>query len=118
MIHFCCSVEAACAELPRLLSNEAPAPAEDNEVGTHNYSAIPQAVLVGRTYTDDKLQAVQDACKGKGAISWVVPGEPAKKDETIAAGHAVRVATNMKNVLNDLSATGQMGKDVSVEYEF
>ena len=56
--------------------------------------------LVGRTYTDDKLQAVRDSCKGKAEISWVGRGEPASQNETIAAGYATRVATNMENEHN------------------
>lgn len=118
VIHFCASVETACAEIPRLLSNEPPQPAEDNEVGTHNYTAPPKAILVGRTYTDDKLQAVRDACKGKAEVSWVVPGEPASKNETPGPGHAVKVATNMKNVLNELCSSGEMGKEGLYRYAF
>lgn len=118
VIHFCASVDAACAEIPRLLSNEQPQPVEENEVGTHNYSSPPKAILFGRTYTDDKLQAVRDSCEGKAEVSWVVPGEPASKNETIAAGHATRVATNMKNVLNELCSTGEMGKDGLYKYSF
>jgi len=118
VIHFCASVDAACAEIPRLLSKEQPQPVEENEVGTHNYSATPKAILVGRTYTDDKLQAVRDSCKGKAEVSWVVPGEAASKNETIAAGHATRVATNMKNVLNELCSTGEIGKEGLYKYSF
>ncbi|MCJ1423534.1 hypothetical protein MMC29_001418 [Sticta canariensis] len=118
VIHFCASVDAACAEIPRLLSNEEPQPVEENEVGTHNYSAPPKAILVGRTYTDDKLQAVRDCCRAKAEVSWVVPGEPASKNESIVAGHATRVATNMKNVLNELCSTGNMGKEGLYKYSF
>ena len=50
-----------------------------------------------RTYTDDILQTVRDSCKGKAEVSWVDRGEPASQKETIAAGNATMVATNMKN---------------------
>lgn len=118
VIHFCASVDAACAEIPRLLSNEEPQPVEENEVGTRNYSAPPKAILVGRAYTDDKLQAIRHSCKGKAEVSWVVPDEPASKNETIVAGYATRVATNMKNVLNELCSTGNMGKEGLYKYSF
>ncbi|KAI9712182.1 MAG: hypothetical protein M1828_001743 [Chrysothrix sp. TS-e1954] len=118
VIHFCASVEAACAEIPRLLSSEDPLPEEANEVGTHNYKEVPKAILFGRTYTDDKLQAVRDACKGKGVISWVVPGEPAASNETIVTGHATKVATNMKNVLDGLCSSGTIGKEGLYKYAF
>ncbi|KAL8794954.1 MAG: hypothetical protein Q9195_002536 [Heterodermia aff. obscurata] len=118
VIHFCASVDAACAEIPRLLSDEDPRPAEGNEVGTHNYSARPKAVLLGRTYTDDKLQAVLEACKGKGEVSWVIPGEAAGKNEGIGPGHATKVATIMKNVLVDLVNTGRMGTAGEFKYGF
>ena len=118
VIHFCASVDAACVEIPRLLSDELPQPVEENEVGTHSYSTPPKAILVGRTYNHDKLQAVRDSCKGKAEVSWVVPGEPASKNETIAAGHATRVATIMKNVLKELCSTGQMGKEGLYKYSF
>ena len=111
-------MDAACAEIPRLLSNEQPQPIEENEVGTHNHSTPPKAILFGRTYTDDKLEAVRASCKGKAEVSWVVPGEPASKNETITAGHATRVATNMKNVLNELCTTGEMGKEGLYKYSF
>ena len=118
VIHFCASVDAACVEIPRLLSNEEPQPVEENEVGTHNYGTTPKAILFGRTYTDDKLQAVRDACEGKAELSWVVPGEPASKNETIGAGHATKVATNMKNVLNELCKTGEIGREGLHKYDF
>ncbi|KAL8813737.1 MAG: hypothetical protein Q9223_006967 [Gallowayella weberi] len=118
VIHFCASVDAACAEIPRLLLSEQPQPVESNEVGTHNYSALPKAVLFGRTYTDDKLRAVFDACKGKGDISWVIPGEAAAKNEVIGPGHATKVATNMKMVLTELVNTGKMGQEGHFKYSF
>ncbi|KAL8799165.1 MAG: hypothetical protein Q9182_006102 [Xanthomendoza sp. 2 TL-2023] len=118
VIHFCVSVDAACAEIPPLLLGEEPKPAEGNEVGTHNYSTLPKAVLFGRTYTNDKLQAVLDACKGKGEISWVIPGEAADKNEVIGPGHATKVATNMKTVLTELVNTGKMGQEGHFKYSF
>ncbi|KAL8808574.1 MAG: hypothetical protein Q9200_004237 [Gallowayella weberi] len=105
-------------EIPRLLLSEQPQPVESNEVGTHNYSALPKAVLFGRTYTDDKLRAVFDACKGKGDISWVIPGEAAAKNEVIGPGHATKVATNMKMVLTELVNTGKMGQEGHFKYSF
>ena len=111
-------MDAACAEIPRLLSYDHPRPVEENEVGTHNYSAVPKVILFGRTYTDDKVQAVRDACKGKAEVSWVVAGEPASKDATIPAGYATKVATNMKNVLNELCSTGEIGKEGLYKYPF
>ncbi|KAL8754999.1 MAG: hypothetical protein Q9199_003957 [Rusavskia elegans] len=105
-------------EIPRLLLGEEPQPAGANQVGTHYYSACPKAVLFGRTYTDDQLQAVLDACKCKGEISWVIPGEAAAKNEVIGPGHATKVATNMKNVLAELANTGEMGQEGRFEYSF
>ena len=111
-------MDAACAEIPHLLSNEQPKPIEKNEVETHNYSVPPKAMLFGRTYTDDKSQAVQAFCKWRAVVSWVVPGEPASKNEAVAAGHATRVAMNMKNVLKELCSTGEMGKKGFYTYSF
>lgn len=54
----------------------------------------------------------------EGSGFKVVPGEPASKNEAVAAGHVTRVAMNMRNVLRELCSTDEMGKKGFYRYSF
>ncbi|KAL4737840.1 hypothetical protein BDV11DRAFT_190692 [Aspergillus similis] len=103
VIHFIASPKALHAELPLLLSGQDPEPVvtRPNEVGTHDYSRPPQAVIFGRGYTMEFVQQVKEAYQSRSPepVAWVT-GDPA----TAPSGppppaYAEATANTVKNVL-------------------
>ncbi|KAL4769987.1 hypothetical protein BDW60DRAFT_94324 [Aspergillus nidulans var. acristatus] len=103
VVHFIASPEAVHAELPLLLSGQDPQPAvtSPNDVGTHDYSRPPRAVIFGRGYTSEFVQQLKEAYQSHSPepVAWVM-GDPA----TAPTGppppaYAEATANTVKNVL-------------------
>lgn len=114
VIHFIQSFEAAKAELPVLLAGRDPQVSEANDVGTHNYSQPPRAVLVGRAFEEDQVEELRKACSGaaRAPVAWLL-GDPAKLP-TGPPGpeYAVEVANDCKNVLTKWKEDGGVNEDI------
>ncbi|KAJ6190238.1 hypothetical protein N7519_000259 [Penicillium mononematosum] len=85
VIHFMLSYEAAEAELPYLLAGREPQSQSPNEIGTHDYSRPPRAVIFGRGYGPQQVEELKKKFAGiaKEPVAWVrgtqricLPGPP------------------------------------------
>ncbi|OJJ02088.1 hypothetical protein ASPVEDRAFT_150790 [Aspergillus versicolor CBS 583.65] len=79
VIHFITSPEGAHADLPLLLAGRDPQSTAPNDIGTHNYTQPPRAVIFGRGFTPDFVQELKKAYadRSQEPVAWVA-GDPAK----------------------------------------
>ncbi|CBF80104.1 hypothetical protein AN7786.2 [Aspergillus nidulans FGSC A4] len=103
VIHFIASPEAVHAELPLLLSGQDPQPAvtSPNDVGTHDYSRPPRAVVFGRGYAPEFVQQLKERYQSycPEPVAWVM-GDPATAPtDPPPPGYAEATANTIKNVL-------------------
>jgi hypothetical protein len=101
VIHFILSYEDAEAELPHLLAGRDPQARNPNEMGTHDYSRLPRAVVFGRGYEPHHVEELKKKCAGisQEPVAWI-RGNPADLP-TGAAGpdYAQKIVADMKSVL-------------------
>ncbi|PYH52360.1 uncharacterized protein BO96DRAFT_469387 [Aspergillus niger CBS 101883] len=98
VIHFILSYEAAEAELPHLLAGRDPQSRSPNEIGTHDYSQPPRAVIFGRGYEPQQVEELKKKFAGvpKEPVAWV-RGNPADLPAGAAGpDYAQNVAADMK----------------------
>ncbi|EAL84206.1 hypothetical protein KXW98_005273 [Aspergillus fumigatus] len=116
VIHFIQSVEAAEAELPHLLAGRDPQSRYSNELGTHDYSRPPRAVIFGRGYEPQQVEELKEKFAGvaKEPVAWV-RGNPA---DVPAGGpgpdYAQKVAADMKQVLKKWRDAGAKDEETLV----
>lgn len=114
MIHFILSYEAAEAELPHVLAGRDPQSRSPNEIGTHDYSRPPRAVIFGRGYGPQQVEELKKKFAGvaKEPVAWV-RGNPADLPAGAAGPDYVQnIAADMKKVLREWRDGG--GKDEEV----
>ncbi|KAL4750553.1 hypothetical protein BDW72DRAFT_213326 [Aspergillus terricola var. indicus] len=103
LIHFIASPEAVHAELPLLLSGQDPQPVvtSPNEVGTHDYSRPPRAVIFGRGYTSEFVQQLKEAYQRHSPepVAWVMGDPAAAPTGPPSLAYAEATANTVKNVL-------------------
>ena len=93
--------EEAKSELTDVLAGKAPQSAHPNEVGTHDYSRAPRAVIFGRAFSLEQIQEVRDTVTGtaKDPVAWLV-GDPATPlTGPPGPGYAESAAESVKSAL-------------------
>lgn len=98
VIYFATSVEAKKIEFVDFLAGRAPDLPITNNVGTHDYSKPPQAIVFGRGY--DYNDVVELNKKSRGArsapVAWIA-GDPNVEPPTpLPPDYAVQAAANVK----------------------
>jgi hypothetical protein len=110
------SYEAAEAELPHLLAGRDPQSRSPNEIGTHNYSRPPRAVIFGRGYDPPQVEELKKKFAGTAQepVAWV-RGNPADLP-TGAAGpdYAQKIAADMKKVIKKWRDGGEKDEGILV----
>lgn len=117
VIHFTLAGSLA-DELPTLLTGKAPATASNSTIGTGNFAAPPQALLLGAGFEQadiDKLKALAESTPGAVQIPWLwidvskgdAPTGKPTEEEIKAIGE--KVAKRMKDTLDKLKAEGKLG---------
>lgn len=116
MIQFTLAASLA-DELPSLLTGKAPANPSNGTIGTGNFVAPPQALMMGgfRQEDVDKLKALAEGTPGAVKIPWLwmdnskgdAPTGTPSADEAKAIG--VKVAARMQAALDKLRAEGKLG---------
>lgn len=74
VIHFLGSVEAASSELPLLLTGKRPENPSFGNLGTQDYSAKPQAIVVGSYFTNAMVDEVREKCGRALSVPWMTAG--------------------------------------------
>ncbi|GIC88901.1 uncharacterized protein Aud_005303 [Aspergillus udagawae] len=114
VIHFIQSYEAAEAELPHLLAGRDPQSQNPNDIGTHDYSRPPRAVIFGRGYEPQQVEELKKKMAGiaKEPVAWV-RGNPADAPVGVPLpDYAQKVAVDMKRLLGKWRDAG--GKDEEI----
>lgn len=117
VIHFTLAASLG-DELPSLLAGKAPASPSNSTIGTGNFAAPPQAMMIGGGFQQedvDKLKALAEDAPGAVKIPWLwmdnskgeAPTGTPSEEETKAIG--LKVAARMKAALDKLRAEGQLG---------
>lgn len=117
MIHFTLSASIA-EELPTLLTGKPPANPSNSTIGTGNFAAPPQALIIGAGFGEADINALQALAEGTPdavQIPWLwmdaskedePKGKPTE-EEMKAIG--MKVAARMKEALNKLKADSKLG---------
>ncbi|GIJ90289.1 hypothetical protein Asppvi_009243 [Aspergillus pseudoviridinutans] len=115
VIHFIQSYEAAEAELPHLLVGRDPQSQNPNDIGTHDYSRPPRAVLFGRGYEPQQVEELKKKFAGiaKEPVAWV-RGNPADVPVAPVPDYAQKVAVDMKTVLGKWRDAGAKDEEILV----
>ncbi|KAK4503687.1 hypothetical protein PRZ48_004602 [Zasmidium cellare] len=120
-IQFITSLPRAKSDLTTLLAGKSPPPDPDN-VGSHNFSQKPQAVVFGRAYTDEAVEELRQHCGGsESGLAWVMStkeardkvmkGFPYGGDQEAFNRYADKTTAITKGVLEDLRREGKLGRD-------
>ncbi|KAF7166982.1 hypothetical protein CNMCM5623_000470 [Aspergillus felis] len=116
----CClnmkSDEAAEAELPHLLAGRDPQSQNPNDVGTHDYSRPPRAVIFGRGYEPQQVEELKKKFAGiaKEPVAWV-RGNPADAPVgAVGPDYAQKVGLDMKRLLNEWRDSGAKDEEILV----
>lgn len=115
MIHFTLA-SAIAQELPSLLTGKPPS-SPSSSLGTANWAAPPQALLLGGAYQDediDRLEQLIESIEGAAKIPWLrvdVGNKPPPQlqDPEQVREYGLSVASRMKMKLGELSADGKLG---------
>jgi hypothetical protein len=80
VIHFIQSLEAAQAEIPHLLAGNDPISKHTNDVGTKDYSRPVRAIIFGRGFDLEDIEALREKVAGTSpeAVIWIA-GDPSRK---------------------------------------
>ncbi|KAF7156376.1 hypothetical protein CNMCM6106_009643 [Aspergillus hiratsukae] len=116
VIHFIQSLEAAEAELPHILAGREPQCQDPNDVGTHDYSQPPRAIIFGRGFAPEQVEELFKKFKGsaKEPVAWL-RGDP--KDVPVGGpgpGYAEKVVGDMKKVLDKWRDAGAKDEEILV----
>ncbi|KAF7178943.1 hypothetical protein CNMCM7691_007767 [Aspergillus felis] len=116
VIHFIQSDEAAEAELPHLLAGRDPQSQNPNDVGTHDYSRPPRAVIFGRGYEPQQVEELKKKFAGiaKEPVAWV-RGNPADAPVgAVGPDYAQKVGLDMKRLLGKWRDAGAKDEEILV----
>ncbi|KAF2181768.1 hypothetical protein K469DRAFT_791471 [Zopfia rhizophila CBS 207.26] len=72
VIHIILTPTAGAADIPSILSGNAP-PDHAANLGSQNYANPPVAVVTGGGYDDEAFNSMKDACRNVKAVPWVRP---------------------------------------------
>jgi hypothetical protein len=116
VIHFIQTVEAAEAELPHILAGREPQCQDPNDVGTHDYSRPPRAIIFGRGFAPEQVEGLFEKFKGCATepVAWL-RGDP--KDAPVGPpgpGYAQEVVVDMKKVLDKWREAGAKEEEILV----
>ncbi|KAI0144485.1 hypothetical protein GGR57DRAFT_482191 [Xylariaceae sp. FL1272] len=102
VIRFFNDAKEAKENIPSLLAGKGPKSASPNQVGTHDYSKVPRAVIFGRAIDPALVIELHELCKGAGQtpVAWIAsdptyevpPGLP-------PPGYGERAANTLKGTL-------------------
>lgn len=126
-IQFITSVERAKAEIPLMLAGREP-PKDPDNVGSHDFSKPPEAVLSGRGFGAQQMQTIREACGGADAgLVWVNSVEKSRANiassppdfskAEVVEKYSDQVAASIKKVLAEVRQKGKWGVDGVYEYE-
>lgn len=106
--------EEAKSELGEALAGREPRTSSPNDVGTHNYSRPPRAVIFGRAFSLEQIQEVRESFGSiaKEPVAWVV-GDPAKAlSGPPGPGYAKTAADLVKSVLGKWKDEGGVKDEI------
>lgn len=120
-IQFITSIARAKSDISTLQAGKAPPPDPDN-VGSHNFSQLPQAVVFGRAYGDELVEELRQHCGGSNSgLAWVLSTKESREsalksfpfggDQDAFNQYADKTTAVTKNLLDQLKREGKLGKD-------
>ena len=91
-----------------MLAGREPQSSNENDVGTHNYSQPPRAVIFGRAFSLEQIKEVKESFSDSSnePVAWIV-GDPAKAPTgPPGPGYAKVAADLVKNALEKWKEEG------------
>lgn len=102
VVHHIVEVDSAIAQIPAVLRGEKNVPC-DTEYGTHNFSKLPVAVLVGAWYDELMIKHFQATLDIPTSVHWLwvdknIPAPPLGPEYSKQVAH--RVKTKLLNLIS------------------
>ncbi|KAI8948683.1 hypothetical protein F4801DRAFT_556188 [Xylaria longipes] len=114
VIHFINSFEYAKENLPDLLAGRGPKSPSTNQIGTHDYTKQPRAVIFGRAFDPADVKELNQLCRGTGSVpvAWIA-GDPAVKPPAHPdQAYAKKGAENVKRAFMEWEKAGTGSEDI------
>jgi len=106
-VHLILTPDAGVAQIPELLAGNSAK--SDSELGTHNYSKVPIAVLLGAGYDDEGVAKMMEATADKSAkgVPWLRP-DTSKPAPPLGPEYGKALVQRIKELLAELQQKGGM----------
>ncbi|KAF2169299.1 hypothetical protein M409DRAFT_20525 [Zasmidium cellare ATCC 36951] len=125
-IQFITSIARAKSEISTLQAGKSP-PSDTDNVGSHNFSQRPQAVIFGRAYSDEAVEELRQHCGGsESGLAWVLSTKESRNraakafpyggDQDAFNRYADKTTAVTKSLLDQLKREGKLGKDGVYHY--
>lgn len=103
------TVASGNVEIPALLKGETVT--TDNEVGSHDYSKVPEVVILGGGYDDAMIDEMRKATKEAGAseVPWLSP-DTTKPAPPLGPEYGKALVARLKIVMNEMQAEGKLSQ--------
>lgn len=110
------SYEAAEAELPHLLAGRDPQTQSPNDIGTHDYSRPPRAVVFGRGYNPQQVEELKKKCAGiaEKPVAWVRGNQADLPAGAAGPGYVPNITADMMKVLKTWRDGGEKDEEILV----
>ncbi|KAI1813277.1 hypothetical protein GGS20DRAFT_586696 [Poronia punctata] len=118
VIQFIASVKDAKENFASLLAGNGPKTQISNDVGSHNFSRPPRAIIFGRGYTDEEVRELNRLFRGSASqpVAWIA-GDPSIAPPTNPGpAYALKAAENVKRTLFSWIEAGGESEEVVYYY--
>ncbi|KAI0390140.1 hypothetical protein F5Y17DRAFT_462044 [Xylariaceae sp. FL0594] len=114
VIQFINSFDDAKANLPSLLAGDGPKTHIANQVGSHDFSRPPRAVIFGRAFANEDVRELNRLCRGKGKqpVAWIAGDPSVVPPAHPGPEYAVKAADNVKRALLNWLEAGANSEDI------
>lgn len=98
-------------EIPALLKRETAT--TDNELGSHNYSKVPKAVILGGGYDDSMIDEMRKATKAAGApeVPWLRP-DTTKPAPPLGPEYGKALVARLKTLMAEMQVEGKLDQGI------
>lgn len=83
-------------------------------IGTHDYSKIPQAIVFGRAYDPDDVTELHRLFRGMGKIplAWIAGNRDIRPPAQLGPGYAEKAAENTKRAFVTWKISDSTNEDI------
>jgi hypothetical protein len=114
VIHFVTSFEQAKAEFADLIAGRGFKIPSSNDIGTHDYTRLPRAIVFGRAYDPDDVAELNRLFRGAGSASlaWIAGDRNVNPPAQLGPDYAEKATDNTKRAFARWRDSGCISEDI------